>query len=76
MSCRWARTSPASDVHGQASETLAVYRELARDRRKDEFRWLAQSQGVPTEHVERMWRAAVAETSADGSGTPNDRCID
>ena len=64
MSCRWARASHASGASGVPAETdaAAVYRELARSRREEEFRWFARSQGVAQENVDRMWTAALAET--------------
>ncbi len=63
MSCR-ARRVPALD--GQALEALAwsgPFVELARADRRDDFGWLAQSQGIPAEAVEEFWRAMRARAS-------------
>ncbi len=70
MSCRWTRTSAAGDTdhHLDGSDAAAIYRELARGWRWEEFRWFARSQGVPYENIERMWSAAVAASHADAAG--------
>jgi hypothetical protein len=50
---------------GASPESLAVLIELARSDRKDDFRWLAQSQGVPGEDVEMLWDGLLVPDRVD-----------
>lgn len=61
MSCRWTlNVGGLPDTWLDTSGGLAVYVDLAREGRKDEFRWFARSQGVPDERVEALWRSVLA----------------
>jgi hypothetical protein len=69
MSCRWSCRSrlraTIDRLAGACPESLPVLTELARTSRRDDFRWLAQSQGVPAEDVEMLWDGLLAPDGAD-----------
>jgi hypothetical protein len=59
MSCRFSisgagRWRAADLISG--TEVAELYRDLADADRRDDFRWLALSQGVPPERVDDLWR--------------------
>ncbi len=56
MSCRFSLSPPrrVADLINGADADL--YRDLADTDRRDDFRWLALSQGVPAERIEELWR--------------------
>lgn len=60
MSCHWSRAAPGPprDAEGgrPLTGTAAVYGELARAGRREDFRWFALSQGVAREMVDELWR--------------------
>lgn len=59
MSCRFSVSGAGrrrvADLIGGA-EVGELYRDLVRADRRDDFRWLALSQGVPPERIEELWR--------------------
>jgi hypothetical protein len=69
MSCRWSTRSRLratfDRLAGACPESLGVLMELARMRRQDDFRWLAQSQGVALEDVDLLWEGVLARLEAD-----------
>jgi hypothetical protein len=66
MTCRWTlNLGGRAEAAANAVDGLALYLELAREGREDEFRWFARSQGVPEERVDGLWRAILVRL---GSG--------
>lgn len=59
MSCHWVRQGSGAESAG-AGDVIAAYLDLARTGRKEEFRWLALSQGVPPADVEELWQRTLA----------------
>ena len=68
MTCRYLRGVPAVTAPGEgpAADAVATLLELALARRRDDFDWFAQSQGVPSERLEALWRGLLARLGADG----------
>jgi hypothetical protein len=64
MTCRWARARTSCSEIVSDPATAAIYLDLVRARRKDDFRWLARSQGVPPHLVEELWRGLQARLRA------------
>lgn len=60
MTCRARRVSSLDGIALEAVTTSAPYLELATSGRRDDFTWLAQSQGVPADTIEALWQAARA----------------
>jgi len=68
MSCRWGCATPAAEpteAEADLPQTLAVYVELIRARRREDFRWFARSQGVPADRIDALWEGLSARTRAD-----------
>lgn len=61
MSCRWTLRAGLGDTDAclDAPGASAVYADLARAGRKDDFHWFARSQGVPEERLEGLWLGAL-----------------
>ncbi len=56
MTCRWTlNLRGLADAWLDAPGALALYLELARQGREDDFRWFARSQGVPEDRLEPLW---------------------
>ncbi len=59
MSCRFSVSGASrwrvADLIGGA-DVGELYRDLVDADRRDDFRWLALSQGVPPERIEELWR--------------------
>ncbi len=55
MSCRAGRLSSIDEVMVEALTMSAPYLELARSDRRDDFNWLARSQGLPAEKTGELW---------------------
>jgi hypothetical protein len=65
MSCRFSVSGPRRVADLIGPDVAELYHDLVRMDRRDDFRWLALSQGVPAERVDELWRflrapAAVA----------------
>jgi hypothetical protein len=60
MTCRACVASPNDEVSRRAFELEPLLRELAQSGRHDDFCWLARSQGVGPEKIERLWVAMSA----------------
>ena len=60
MTCRARRVAFLSGTALEALTTSAPYLELAKSGRRDDFTWLAQSQGVPVDKIEELWQAVRA----------------
>lgn len=58
MSCRWLCGRARPPV--PPPEEAAAYVDLARAGRREDFRWLALSQGVPAEAVDDLWDRVLA----------------
>ena len=67
MSCRARRASPLDGLLVEALRTSAPYLELVRSNRREDFDWLARSQGLAAETVEPLWQAMRTIT---GSAAP------
>lgn len=70
MSCHAVRTARSRGWSSGApdegtAETAATYMELARQRREDDFRWFARSQGMTPEMVDALWRELCSRMRAD-----------
>lgn len=50
---------------------VAVYVELAETGRWDDFRWLAESQGLTTQRAVELWEGLRARRHVGATGTPN-----
>lgn len=64
MSCRWTCTSPpralsSVEVDTRDSGIVAIYVDLAKSRRLDDFYWFARSQGVPPEKIDKLWHGIL-----------------
>jgi hypothetical protein len=68
MSCRARRVFSIDATAIEALARSGPYLELARTGRRDDFAWLAQSQGVPADKIEELWRA-VRATIAPAPGS-------
>jgi hypothetical protein len=66
MSCRWqaGASVPPPRVETDAITGDDVYLELVRARRRDDFVWLARSDGIPAAAVEELWQRLVASVPA------------
>jgi hypothetical protein len=60
MSCRARRVFSVDAAAIEALARSGPYLELARTGRRDDFAWLAQSQGVPADKIDELWRAVLA----------------
>ncbi len=57
MSCHFSISKPrrVTDLLG-GPDVAELYRDLVRLERREDFRWLALSQGVPAERIDELWR--------------------
>jgi hypothetical protein len=55
MSCRLSVSPPRRVAELVRAEVADLYRDLVRAGRRDDFRWLARSQGVPAERIDELW---------------------
>jgi len=60
MSCRARRVSSIDATAIEALTRSGPYLELARAGRRDDFAWLAQSQGVTADKIDELWQAVLA----------------
>ena len=64
MTCRAACVPPGR------GPLVAVYIELAETGRWDDFRWLAESQGLTTQRAVELWEGLRARRHVGATGTP------
>ncbi len=55
MSCRLSVSPRRRVAELVTAEAAELYRDLVRADRRDDFRWLARSQGVPAERIDELW---------------------
>jgi hypothetical protein len=65
MTCRAACVPPGREP------LVAVYIELAETGRWDDFRWLAESQGLTTQRAVELWEGLRVRRHAGTTGTRN-----
>ena len=65
MTCRACVANPSDDAARRAFELMPLLRELAQSGRHDDFCWLARSQGVRPEKIERLWVAMTALVASE-----------
>jgi hypothetical protein len=65
MTCRAACVPPWREP------LVAVYIERAETGRWDDFRWLAESQGLTTQRAVELWEGLRARRHAGATGAPN-----
>ena len=65
MSCHFSISPPrrVADLISGA-EVAELYRDLAEADQRDDFRWLALSQGVPANRLDELWRFLRAARDA------------
>lgn len=72
MSCRWARQADPGSSAWLDPAAASAYLDLARTGRRDDFRWLALSHGMPPAEVEGFWRRTVARLDPRPSAAGRD----
>lgn len=59
MSCHWSRHGHTAES-ARTGDVISAYLDLARAGRKEDFVWLALSQGILAGDVEDLWERTLA----------------